>query len=240
MKAPVNHFKRNRKRIQDAALSQEFLKPLTKKDIPYDIIEIKNVAGTGKLRTVSIDNIPCSDELQLSYVLDMEIEKSIFSKPEHCKTVEKAILIFSAWSLYVLMVEMKSTLKPHGPGGLSDIQTKVKDSIERISRFLTHYFLDTEQFNDYPVNYHFLLLYNKESITTELKIDHTLKSNELAKIFIGEKDFLSINDSIGDTNIVKVFFRQNAEGEDFEIDLNQLFDGIDDFENAVYSNKTLP
>lgn len=242
MKMPVNHFKKNRIDIQKAAVSTFFLKRLTSDDLPFEIVETKNVGEDGKLKLVRIDNIPVNDVIPISFVLNMEIEDSIFSAPQHCKKVERVIVLFSCWSLYIIMVEMKSTLELYEDGSISKIEQKIKDSLVRVLLFLNHYALDEKSFDDYIVNFHALILYNKEKISQQIIKDETRKHNELVKVFLGDKDsFWVKSNELAAEYKVKTIFKQNApDSEEFDLDLSLVFDGDEDFENAIYSDKTLP
>lgn len=235
---PENHFKTNRNRIQRAALTDVFLKPLTKADLPYIITETKNEEGGGKLRSVTFENIPISGDYQLAHVLDMELEKSVFTKPHHYKTVEKAILIFSAWSLHVILIEMKNKIAPYGDAGIKAIQSKIIDSVGRVGKFLSHYLLDVDRFDDYPINYFSFIVHTSEGVTTAVVDDKTLGNEPLYKVMKGDRDAIDIVDTFGIKHKVKVnFFRSNEEN--YTIDLNDVFNGNEDFENAIYSDKEL-
>jgi hypothetical protein len=237
---PINHFKNNRLKVQKAFVDRNFLIPLTKDDLPLKIVE-KNIKGVGKLKTVIIDNIPVSDKVRpLSYVLELELKGQLFSLPEKFRTVEKAIILLSDKAMYVVMIEMKSSIDPPT---MRQIEEKIKHSIGRTLIFLTHYLLDENGFNEYNIQFHTLLLYNSDHLTKELvsKADPELEKSDLVRIFQGKSKSLIAKEPLGDEHLVNVIFMQNKKNADeFEIDFKKMFTGIINFDKVINAGKTLP
>jgi hypothetical protein len=234
-----NHFKDNRLKIQKSFIDRNFLIPLTKNDLPV-IIEEHKAKGHGKLRKVVIENIPVTDDIRpISYLLELEMEGELFSCPPGYKIVEKAILLFCRNSLYIVLLEMKSSLNP---AAIRQVEEKIKDSIGRILLFLTHYILDVPAFNDYKINFFTLVLYNADHLTRELQLnsDPSLYSLDLIKIFEGKQSSCFVTEPLGGSYKVEVIFKKNAGTEDFEIDLNDVFNSNNEYNNAIYSEKTFP
>jgi len=237
---PVNHFKNNRLKVQKAFIDRNFLIPLTEDDLPLKIVE-KNIKGAGKLKTVTIDNIPVADKIRpCSYVLELELKGELFSLPEKFRTVEKAILLLSDKMLHVVLIEMKSSIDPPI---IRQIEDKIKHSIGRTLIFLTHYLFDEPGFNEYDIQFHTLLLYNSEHLTAGLssKADPGLEKLDLVRIFQGKSQSLFAKEPLGDEQLVNVIFMQNKKNNDeFEIDFKNAFAGILDYKKVIAADKTLP
>ena len=237
---PINHFKNNRLKAQKAFIDRDFLIPLTKDDLPLKIVE-KNIKGTGKLKTVTINNIPVSDKIRpLSYVLELELKGELFSLPEKYRTVEKVIIQLSDKSMYVVLIEMKSSIDPPA---VRQIEERIKHSIGRTLIFLTHYLLDENSFNDYNIKFYTVLLYNSDNLTKELvsKADPGLEKLDLVRIFQGKAATLLAKEPLGDEHIVSVIFMQNKKNADeFDVDFSKIFAGKIDCGKIINTNKTLP
>ncbi|MDX2303958.1 MAG: hypothetical protein NW226_14220 [Microscillaceae bacterium] len=236
----INFFRENRERVQIALYDSGFLKIIEKTDLPLQIEEQK--AKEGQLKYVLLDNIPASDNIRpQAWVINMEMDKTIFSSPLGFKTVEKAIVFFTCENLYILMVEMKTTLIPYGESGAEAILKKLKDSISRISVLLTTQIFDYE-FNNVKIKYFGLICFNNENWTSQGNQDPQFAKNEVYRVFKKLQPDLKINDSLGGDHKVQLFFQKNTSSnpESMTVDLAEIFVNDDEFVNASYTELTFP
>lgn len=237
---PKNHFRENRKKVQKAFVTVDFLTPLTNENVPYSIIEKNIKKGEGKLRVVNIQNIPFTDNIRpVSYVIDSEFNNNIFGNTDNQKKVEKIFLVFSTQSVYVIMVEMKSSLKPTTIMHISD---KIRDSISKISLFLPNYIFEQENFDKYVIKFHCLVFHNGNMLQKDIEADPEIKSQDLFKILNGNQTSLFVEEKLGGTYKVRVNFVQNNGGntEEMNVDFADIFEKDNDFSHAIYSEKSLP
>lgn len=222
----MNYFEEHRKNLQELMLQSGFITPIYEEDLPWKIEESKNKGKSNKLTFVFLDNIPTHDKPEIRAIqIDLEVENSLFSKPERFKTVEKAIVFFTRKSLYVLLVEMKSELKANE---LSNIKDKIEDSINRVILTLSHYDFEIE---DIKFRYKGLICFNRESIEKDSQTNLKLKQESLYKIFVKQEEFLNLNDIFGNKHRVDVTFCQNNDNSSsMTINLNDIFQ-TGDFKN---------
>lgn len=237
----MNHFEKNRKLVQKSALESGFIKPLTQDDLPLEIIEAK--AEKGKLQKLILENVPISDEIRpKSWLVDLELSKTLFSNPEGFKKAEKAIVFFTCASLYVLLFEMKSSL----PAAVLDsIKGKFMDSIGRISVLLTTYLFDKDIYTNLEINYLGLVFYNEESLNQQATKDEALKINDLYKVFKKGKDKILLdNTHLQTAHKVNIHFIQNPDKqnniEEITFDLDEFFRDDTEYENGQYTELTCP
>lgn len=236
-----NSFKDNRLTVQKKFIEELLFLPLTKDDIPYIITEKGISEGEGKLRKVSL-HLPATDDSirPMSYVLDVELSNKLFSGSENQKRVERVFFVMSDTTLYIIMVEMKTLIKPitiHG------IKQKIQDTISKLFLFLPYYLLDTIEFDEYKIEYHCLVIYNNDSVTNEVKRDPTLLSDDLFRILQGKQQSFNVREKVfGKECKVQTVFKQNNtnNNEEFDINIEDFFENDHNFLNAVYSDKTLP
>lgn len=242
-KKTINHFRKNRQAVQNSVEDLGFIMPLTAADLPLSIIEDK--AEAGKLKTVYFENIPVQKDTirPQSWVVDLETKLPLLGAPPLTRTTEKAILFFSCNNLYVLMVEMKNSIKLHGGSGLNAIQEKLEHTIGRISLLLPLYIFNY-MFNDIEIKYIGVICYNHDSVD---KIENEAKKSELYKILKGEllknkQKRIYLETILGGTYHVPIHFVKNKSGnmEEFTIDLEDVFMDDSDFEFAEYSEFTFP
>jgi hypothetical protein len=244
----AKNFQNNRTKVQKYFLATDFLVPLNADDLPLEIKEDKN-QGTGKLELLTILNIPCSenDYFPKSWVLDLELEKQIFSAPQGIKKGEKAIIFLSCTTLYVIIIEMKESLQPYGDGGLEGIEKKINHSLSRISMLLPIYLFDqNEQYRDIDaIIYKSIICYNKDEVTHQSKTDQTIQTIPLYKIFSEQEKLYHFTDILGQAHQIEVFFEQNQSSDksEMEIDLATIFEKSrdnDDFLTCQYTELSCP
>lgn len=237
-KKTINYFRKNRQAVQNSVEDLGFIVPLTTADLPFPIIEGK--AEAGKLKTVYFKNIPAQKDTirPQSWVIHLENKTPLLGAPPYTKTTEKAILFFSCNSLYILMIEMKNSIKLHGGGSLDDIQEKLEHTIGRISLLLPLYIFDYP-FNNLEIKYTGIIYYNHDNVSTI--VDETRK-NEMYKTLKGEENRIYLDNGLGGRYRVPIHFIKNQSGnqEEFTVDLNDLFIDDYDFESASYSEFTFP
>jgi hypothetical protein len=242
-------FEKNRKSVQDRILDSKFLQALTIDDIPYKIIEAKNTKEHDRLQSLTIHNIPISTNSYLpkSWVIDLEMAKGLFSAPQEVKKGEKAILFFSKTTLYILIIEMKSSLKATGDSGLRSIEQKIIHSIGRISMFLPIYLFDCNSaYETLKISYKAIICYNQERITQEINQDEGIKSQILYKVFNKESNSVNLQSrEFGVNHRVETFFLKNTSKDksEMEIDLATIFKASrdnDDFLTCEHSELSCP
>ena len=237
---PKNHFKDNRLSLQKSFIRKKLLIPLTQGHLPILIEERNNNNRPNTLKTVRINNIPVAEDIAISYVLDVELTGEIFSAAPKISTVEKVIFVLTRKSLYIVLVEMKSSLTPNV---IRDLKKKIEDTIGRTVLFLTHYLLDNEQFDNCDIKFATLVFYNNDYLTEEIikKSDRTLENDDLTKIFQKELIDCIVEEPLGQQFRVRVFFEKNPIGsEEFEFDFSTLFARSPDLANAIIDIRTLP
>lgn len=203
----------------------------------YKITELKNL-DTEKLTHLYLENIPHDTQYTKAFVIDLELKESFFAKPNpeglSIKTVEKALVFFTASSIYILLIEMKQQLKQFGEEGLKKITQKIRDSISRTDIILSYFVPDfNEEVKKCEVVYHALICYNHEVITKESKsMDKDLLRLEIYKVFLGKKDLIQVKNEFDLMYRVPVFFEKNTHSEPttMYIDLNILFQDDYDFQ----------
>ena len=236
----TNHFRENRQNIQKALFESGFVKIIQKTHLPLCIEESKTESG--KLQRLWIDNIPASDLIRpQAWLINMELDKSPFSSPPHFKTVEKAIMFFTCESLYILMIEMKTTLKPDKQGGTIMIREKFEDSATRIALLLTTYVFGSI-YNNIRIKYFGIICYNKETWTKEALQDPDFAKDDLYKQFKGSNSNFFLMDKFKEEHKVNIFFSQNnsSNPEEMQLDLAALFTNDYEFENAQHTELTFP
>lgn len=239
----VGDFEKNRKKIQDALYESDFVERLESSS--YTIIEEKNSIGSGKLRELEILNIPNSTESSYhnAWVVNLEIADSVFSAPsfKDFKTTEKAIIFYTQYSMYVIMVEMKNTLQPYSDGSIRDIEKKFRATISRLSVLLPIHIYG-EEFIDIELKYIGLVVYNEDKVSSLLGRDEELARQDICKVLFGFEQNMFIKDYFGAEHSLDIHFCINPiNSEEMEIDLATIFDADDwNFPNASFSTLKCP
>jgi len=243
----LNYPKDLRRRVTSAMLKNKLIIPL------YDsgILISEEKAKAGKLKDLYIQNIPNNSQDTKSFLIDLELNKSFFAKPNpetpHIKTVEKALVFFTSSSIYVLLIEMKESLMPFGTSGLETIEQKIKDSITRTDIILSYFVPDFNvEVQECDIQYKTLICYNKEFLTQEIKRPESrLLGLNMYKVFKEGRKEVKFTNDFGGNYRTKIFFEQNPDSnstpQKMYIDLNNLFQDDYDFENWIYAtNLTFP
>lgn len=236
-------FLNNRQKVQQAFFNQQLIMPLTNKGESIIIEETKNEGkGNDKLKLVTIENIPVSDEIRpKSYVLDLELNKPVLNKIEKTKTVEKAILLFTYDSLMVFMIEMKSSLDSVGENGLKAISRKFEHSMGRISMILTSFIFNETMFEGINIDFFGIVCYNRDAITTIT--DRIERKNQVLYDNLKlNKPTVDLDNFITGKTKMKVKFIQNPTPNTSEmtINFNEIFPEETYNFQAEYSELTLP
>lgn len=243
----AKNFQNNRTKVQSHFLETDFLVPLNADNLPLEITEDKN-KGTGKLELLIIHNIPFSknDNFTKSWVLDLELEKQVFSAPQGIKKGEKAILFLSKRSLYVLILEMKESLKAYGEGSLEGIVDKINHSISRISMLLPTYLFDEKPaYQNLNIIYKVVVAYNQNVVNQQLINDKTIETTPIYKVFSKQEKLFSFWDLLQQNHQIEIFFCKNTKNNkaEMEIDLAKIFEESrdnDDFLTCEYSELSCP
>lgn len=244
----MNHFAKNRNIVQKSALESGFIKPLTQDDLPLEITEAS--AEKGKLKKLILENVPVSDEIRpKSWLIDLELSKTLFSNP-WAKKAEKAVAFFTCESLYVLLIEMKSSLnaysKDKDDGSTpQSISRKMTESIGRISVLLTTYLFDNDLYNEVKIKYFGLVFYNGENWHQQANIDKDFEMNDLYKVFRKKNDKILLdNTHLQTAHKVNIYFIQNPDKqnniEEITFDLDEFFRDDTEYGNGLYTEFTCP
>jgi hypothetical protein len=236
----IGDFGANRKAIQNALYEI----PLIEK-IEEDEYVISENKSTASLKELVIKNIPISSNdygEKAFWVLNLEQAQSLFSAPQGFKTVEKIILFFTCSRLYILMLEMKSTLQPFDHGsGVSAIHKKVKDSMTRLATLLPYFVFDNRYKEIEELRFVALIVYNEDNFSPALNLHPKFRGHELEleEIFKKRKNQMFVQPDLGKTHPVTFKFLQNSNKgnspESMEIDLREIFS---DKEGADYDFPT--
>jgi len=220
----MNDLKENRKKIQNLAISSEFVKAMTSYDLPLEIIEQENKNKNQMLQKLIIENVPKNDQKACSWIINLEIEKSIFSAPSHFKKSEKALVFFQEKDLYVVLIEMKNKIALRDKNiGLDDILRKIEESISRLQVFLPIYLFDIDQrFENTKIKYKALICYNHQRIDSQAQNENDIDL-KLYPIFQNKKGNLNIGNL--DENKVFFHFLQNTPNNltTMSINLSEIF-----------------
>ena len=249
-----NPFLENRKAVQKAAIDAEFLYPLTKEDLPLEVIEDKLTSHIGSsripLKKVVIRDVPVEDEARpKSWVLNLEIkEPPIFANPPSIKTVEKALIVMGSNSLFIFLIEMKSSLHAgvkdsSGRLGIGTLKQKVEDSISRISTLIPLYVFDETYQNLKQIKYKALIFYNRDDAIGHYinTVERDLVKDDLYKIWANKKERTSIISALGTSYEVEFFFFKNPEqSESFEVQFEQFFNRTKEHGAAIWGDQTCP
>lgn len=243
-------FRKNRIAVQKAILEQKFLIPLTLNDESLEVRESKT--NERQLQSVVIEGVPVAAENETkSWILDLEIANSVFSKPANKKTVEKALIVFAPDKLIVFLIELKNSLhigteNEGGRLGIYSIQRKIEDSIDRISLLLPIYVFDDKYDNIEEIEFKSLIFYNHDD---NLHQQSTVKGttsleNELFKVWGGKQKTISIVSAIGEERQVPCFFfknpNQSKQKDSFKVSFQQFFFEEWEYESAQWGNQTCP
>ncbi len=183
---PKLYFKSNRKNIQHYFASEQFIKPLY--DGELKIVEPKNSSLRNTLKEVLITDVPFQKKPYISWSIDLEKEGHVFSTHQSKKKCDTALLAMINNRLYVLMIEMKTSITNDGTSAsLEAIEQKFLDTMERISMLLTvnaHEHIRNLEgeliYENTHIIYEGIVLYNKDAVPV---ITDDLKKTEIYKIF---------------------------------------------------------
>lgn len=238
-----NQFRENRRKIQQYFVKNEvsYLTKLTQEDLPVVLIEDRNEEGSQKLREVIIEGIPLAENAEC-WQLDMESERHFYAAAPYIKPVDGCLLFFTAQSLYVVLIEMKQTIKStEDNDGLAAIQEKFQHSVGRVQIFLSAFIFDNS-YNEMDIRYKCMVAYNIDSTNV------MLENGDLKAILDGDETRLTLQDDLYGSLLVDFYFFQNTNPQDspeeMEIDLDQEFAGDTDheynFRYTVYGAKGFP
>ncbi len=235
-----NFFAQNRRKIQQYAKNIGFIKPIHSPH--FDIIENKNKEGTGKLREISINNIPHDSLHERTWEVNFDIEESpnnryIFNTPQGKKKVEKALIVLINKRLYIYMFEMKSEIshEERKENSLAQIRQKWVDTMERLSLLLTLYcpehvyqtkIEEGEEvhfcpFDKVKITYTGILIYNTHSIPTLTTEEN---KTDIYCVFKGEKPRLHIQNELFGNEPLDLIFLKNETSDMENIRLDFMKD----------------
>lgn len=231
-------FRNNRYKVQQFYQQTNFLKGLSKQDLPISIKE----GGVSSLKEVVIKNFPVSNEIApKSWLLDLENKTPLLASNNYgIQTAEKALLLFTYDKLIIFMVEMKASLQSKGSGSIDSIKEKLEHTMGRISMLLTSYILDTDEFQDIKnIEYKGLIFYNRDAVRV---VHDELQKTDLYKILKGTETRIYLDNPITGKERVEVFFIKNEDEDStvLEFDFDKFFpEDVLDYQ-ARYTEFTLP
>ena len=177
---PKTVFQKNRVAVLNSLFEQGYFKKIITAD-PIIIEELE--VASGKLRKLSLINFPISANTECNvYEIFLEKKKTIHSFPEGFKMAERAILIVTCCSFYILIIEMKNSLRPYLPGKdghIESIRKKFEDTIGKIRILLTLFLVDSFE---YDIFFKSFIVYNNDLLSRQVEEDPSLKSNPFYKI----------------------------------------------------------
>ena len=232
----ANFFQKNRQRLHQKMYADEILLPL--EDDCFEILEEKTQDDATKLQSFKITDIcyETEDGEPLAWVLDLEKDNSfIFPQQEGFKKGEKALIVFTCTDIWIIIVELKTSLKPYAGAeekdnaGLRAIRQKMEGSLNRILRAMGYYIFEDEHFQDIPVHFVGLVAYNRETITEHLKKDKTHDKKDIVKAFVQRNtpQTLNINTIFQNMEKLKLYFVQNpntTNPQGFEYSLKNIIE----------------
>ena len=236
-----NQFRENRRKLQQYFTRIDYLTKIAQNDLPVILIEDRNEAGDQKLREVTIEGIPLAEDAEC-WQLNMESDRHFYAAPPYIKPVDGCLLFFTAQSLYVVLIEMKQTIKStEDNDGLVAIQEKFQRSVGRVQMFLSAFIFD-HSYNEMDIKYKCIVAYNIDSTNA------LLENGDLRAILDGEESRLRLQDDLYGSLSVDFYFIQNKDQQDLpeemEVDLDQEFAGDSDheynFRYTIYGTKGFP
>lgn len=245
----IKDFGANRKAMQSTLYQLSILERV--EDDEHIISEKDSNAS---LKQLILKNIPIatSDYGENAFwVLNLEHAQNIFSAPQGFKTTEEILLFFTCSRLYVVMVELKSTLQPfEHSSGIRAIFKKVKDTMSRFATLLPYFVFDDTYKDLDAIRYVAIIAYNEDNLTPALTSASSFRGEEkdLVEIFKKDKSEMFIHPDFGKQSPVTFKFIQNSNrkesNEMIELDLQELFsdeEGSDyDFSTAIYNEFHCP
>jgi hypothetical protein len=195
-------FKDNRKKVQKALFSTGFWKKLQD-----DTLILEEKKENAELKKIEITNIPLAKDIDMVYLIDLELNVPILGRTEKAKTMEKALLLITDPMVYIFMFELKSSLQADDENDISAIHNKLKDTIARMSVLLTT-FVFGDNFKETFIQYKGIVFYNRHNnLINEATL--SLKRKELYKVFEGPKRSIKIEHDISGIHEVEVYFCKN-------------------------------
>ena len=228
-------FKDNRRKVQKAFFDTGFWQILEN-----DTLTLEEKGANAELKAVKITNIPLAKDMEMAYLINLELEIPILANAPKTKTTEKALLLLTDKMLFVFMFELKSSLQADDNNDISAIDKKLKDTIARISLLLTTFVFE-DNFKDTEIQYKGIVFYNRDNNLIH-EASPILKRKELYKVFDGTKNVIEITNDISGKHQVEVFFCKNPTFNDnptaFSIDFKTFIEWDFDFFNDL--NMSLP
>lgn len=217
-------FKNNRRKVQKYFFETQFWELLENNTI---ILEEND--KNAELRKVEINNVPINEELEMAFLINLELDIPIVANPPKAKTVEKALLLISENSFYVFLFEMKSSLQAES-NDISAIHKKFSDSIARISVMLATFIFD-ENFKESKLFYKAIVFYNRDNNLIS-EANPQLKRESIYKIFENQQGQMRIT-ALHKVEQVEVYFCKNpVSANDMIIDFS---DFLDEYEYDIFN-----
>lgn len=234
------NFRNNKVNVQRYLFKSRFIEEFSNSTGIYTIIEEKNTGKPGLLQQVDIINIPKKQQQNIPdfWCINLEQKENIFTNPEGVKTPEVALLFFTCERLWVLLVELKNSLRPYAKGGIDDIQRKMKDAISRLAILFPI-------FNFVPnleITFKSIIIYNQDNLSGHDANDPQLRSDPMFQVFSQREGSLFVRDKLGVEHGIELFFNQTEtiNTEQYTLDLEEMFYSDDEFENAIYTELNWP
>ena len=236
-----NYFRENRIAVQKGILESGFLQPLTEDDLPWRVCESNKEA---LLKEVIIEGIPADEDgiRPKSWILSLEIDKSVFGSPQHTKTTESALILLGSKSLLIFMIELKSHLQPFKGSTLDSVKSKFEDTIGRISMLLPTYIFEKE-FDNFPILYKGIICYhNDKDVIEQGKKDPNFAKKDIVKALVAKKGIIQLNDVFKGIHQVEIYFfkKPDSKATSFSIDFKDFFMKDQEYFSALDGDMTCP
>jgi hypothetical protein len=226
-------FKDNRRKVQKALFSTGLWKKLQD-----DTLILEEKKEGAELKKIEITNIPLDKDIDMVYLIDLELDVPILGRSEKAKKTEKALLLITDLMVYIFMFELKSSLQADDENDISGIHKKFKDTIARMSVFLTT-FVFGDNFKETEIQYKGIVFYNHDNNLIN-EASSILKRKELYKVFDGKKHRIKIEHDISGIHEVEVYFCKNptysVSPNVFSIDFSTF---IEEWEADLFKNSNM-
>lgn len=215
-------FSENAEQVEQYLYDVKYLTPLN--DDFCEIQETKAV-NEGNLNAIKINDIPYDSNNPISWVFNLEIEEPSLRVQQ--KTPEKAVIIFIKNTVWVILIELKSTLHLFRGKQKKEVLPAI---IEKIEGGIAQVLLKFPLINFIPekaiknIRFKAVICYNREEINKQLKTNSSYKTREEVRLFSGgKKAHVSDKNIVGSRRTVEFFWMKNETNTaDFEFSLKQL------------------
>lgn len=238
-------FRKNRAHVQEFLYDVEYITPL--EDNIYEIIEPKARTENNDLQTVTISDIPCDEFYPISWIIDTETKEDALENVA-LKKPEKALILFTTDTVWVLMFELKTSIhlfrtkKKKNLEDISGIIKKFEDGLQQILLRLPLFDFDNSP-NIEHIKFVAVTCFNQELVSKQLSENPRPDYSKYAKLF-NLKTPKTIPVNVLEQSIELTFYWiQNPDfavsPSEFELSLSKIIP-IEELSNAQSTNLKCP